>query len=193
MKHFGMFFFFMLFISLTSIKAQQNVAVTAIFQKNICQSYHNESQAPVKIEFQISGLSNEAAQQFSVKALKNDKIVNSNIASTVDAGTRKGKLEIAAQTDFDYLKNIFVENGVAFVNVEDVILPIENWKAFSSEQCNKISQLNQNITNIETKINFVVNDPTQRAMAEGNGWFIEANDLLNKAKESKKSYIETIK
>jgi hypothetical protein len=193
MKHIGMFLFFMLMLSLSSIKAQQNVAVTAIFQKNICQSYQNDGLANVKIEYKISGLSNEAAQAFNTKALKNDKVVSSNVASNLSQGLRVGKLEITSQADFDYIKNIFVEGGIAFVHVEDVIMPIEDWKAFTAEQCAKITQLNTNIENIEFKLNYTQNNPTQKAMAESNGWFTEAYDLLNKAKEAKINFLESIK
>ncbi|PIP53714.1 MAG: hypothetical protein COX07_09220, partial [Bacteroidetes bacterium CG23_combo_of_CG06-09_8_20_14_all_32_9] len=62
----------MLILSFTGLKAQQNVAVTVIFQKNLCRSYYNESQLPIKIEFQVYGLSDQAAQLFITKALKND-------------------------------------------------------------------------------------------------------------------------
>ena len=193
MKHIGMFLFFMLMLSLSSIKAQQNVALTAIFQKNICHSYQNDGISPVKIEYQISGLSNEAAQAFNTKVLKNDKVVSSNVASNLNQGLRTGKLEISAQADFDYIKNIFIEGGIAFVHVEGVIMPIDNWKPFTAEQCTKITQLNLNIENIEFKLNYTLNDPTQKAMAESNGWFTEANALLAKAKEAKISYLESIK
>lgn len=193
MKHIGMFLFFTLMLSFTGLKAQQNVALTVIFPKNICQAYQNESQTPVKIEFQVSGFSNEAAQAFNTKILKNDKVVSSNIAATLNQGLRVGKIEIASQTDFDYFKNIFVEGGIAFVHVEGVIMPIENWKAFTSEQCAKIAQLNLNIENIDFKLNYTLNNPTQKAMAESNGWFTEAYDLLNKAKEAKINYLESIK
>ncbi len=193
MKHIRMFLFFMLMLSLSNLKAQQNVAVTAIFPKNICQSYQNDGMSSVKIEYKISGLSNEAAQAFNTKALKNDKVVSSNVATNLSQGLRVGKLEITAQTDFDYIKNIFVEGGIAFVHIEDVIMPIEDWKAFTAEQCSKITQLNLNIENIEFKLNYTQNNPTQKAMAESNGWFTEAYDLLNKAKEAKINYVESIK
>jgi len=193
MKHIGMFLFLMLILSFTGLKAQQNVAVTVIFQKNLCRSYYNESQLPIKIEFQVYGLSDQAAQLFITKALKNDGVISSTVSTNTQQGKRIGKLEFFAQADFDYIKNIFVEGGVAFVHVEDLIYSIENWKPFTNEQCTKIFQLNTQIINIETKLNYVMQDPYQRSMAEENGWFMEANDLFTKAKESKKSYVETIK
>ena len=192
MKHIGMFLFFTLMISFYGLKAQQNVAVTAIFQKNICQTYHNEGNSTVKIEFQMSGLTAESTQTFSNKALKNDKVVNCIVASTTKQGLRAGKMELAAQADFDYIKNVFIEAGVAFVHVEDLILPIENWKSFNNEQCTEIVKMNKYINDLETKRIWILNNPEEKAKAEQNGWFTQNNEFLEKAIKAKKEFVQSI-
>lgn len=193
MIHFRMFLFFALLFSISSLNAQQNVAVTAIFQNNLCQAYYNHSQSPSKIEFQIAGLSDEAAQQFVTKLLKNEGVITSTISSTTNKGMRTGKMEIFSQADFEYLKNIFVEGGVAFVNVEDEIFSIDNWKSFTEEQCTKLTQLNQHIQDIEFKRNWVLKNPEEKEKAEQNGWFIQNDKFLNEAVKAKTEYLQSIK
>lgn len=184
--------FFMLLFNINDMKAQQGVAVTAIFQRNICQIYYNKGQSPVKIEFQIAGLSDEAAQIFSTNALKNEKVINSNISTTLTYGLRSGKLEITAQADFDYIKNIFIENHVAFVKVEDEIYSIDNWEPLTEEQCTKVTLLNQHIYDIEHKRNWILNNPEEKAKAEQNGWFIQNDKYLDEAIKAKKEYLQSI-
>lgn len=193
MKNFRTILFLALLVSVTSINAQQKVAVTVIFQNNLCQSYYNHSNVSSKIEYQIAGLTEELAQNFSLKLLKNEGVIASFISSTTNKGMYSGKLEVNPKTDFEFLKNIFIKNDVAFVNVEGEVYPIESWKQFTEEQCSKLYNFNQIIYNIETKRNWIINNPIEKEKAEQNGWFTKNDDFLNKAVNDKKEFLQSIK
>ena len=193
MKQISIFLFFVLLVSVSGLKAQQNVAVTVIFQNNLCQAYHNNGQTSSKIEYQIVGLSDIAANQFVTKSLKHEGIITSSISTTTNKGMRTGKIEIFSQADFDFIKNIFIEGGVAFVKVEDEIFPIDSWKLFTDEQCTKLTNLNQIIYNIETKRNWILNNPEEKEKAEQNGWFTKNDGYYNKAIQDKKEFLQSIK
>ncbi len=192
MKSLKLFFALMLTLGIWGTYAQQNLLVTAVFPKNFCQIYNSEKTATYKIEFQLTGITDQEAVQFKTNALKSDGVINFSIDNPVH-GYRTVKAELGPQADFDFIKSILQDNGVRFVNDEDELVSIYDWKPFTNEQCSKISQLNMQIINVETKLNYVHQDPVQRAMAEGNGWFVEADKNLKNAKEAKKNYVETIK
>jgi len=193
MKHFRTILFFALLVNITSINAQQKVAVTVILQNNFCQAYYNHSQTSSKIEYQIAGLTNESSHQFSAELLKSEGVVSSSMSSTTNKGMFTGKLEVNPQTNLEQLKNIFIKAGVAFVNVENEIFQIENWKSFTEEQCTKLSNFNQIIYNIETKRNWILNNPAEKEKAEQNGWFTKNDEYLNKAVNDKKEFLQSIK
>jgi len=192
MKSLGLFFALMLIVGVLGAQIQQKPQVTAIFPKNFCQNYNSAKESTFKIDFQISGMTDQDVQKFIVQASKNDGVINFSLGSLQD-GLRIAKVEFAPQVDFDFIRTLLQENGVRFVNDEDIIISIYDWKSYTNEQCKSITQLNQQIINIETKINFTMQDPTQKSMAEGNGWFVQASDFLIKAKDAKKNYLETIK
>jgi hypothetical protein len=192
MKSFGLFFALMLVVGILGAQTQQSLQVTAIFPKNFCQNYNSARESTFKIEFQIAGLTDQSIQKFNAQASKTDGVVSFTLGS-LQHGLRLASVELAPQVDFDFIKTFLQDNGVRFINEEDVVVSIYDWKPFTMEQCKNITQLNQQIINIETKLNYVQQDQTQRSMAEGNGWFVEANNNLTKAKEAKKNYLESIK
>jgi hypothetical protein len=192
MKSLKLFFSLMLTLGILGAYAQQNLLVTAIFPKNFCQIYNSEKISSFKIEFQLTGITDQEANLFKTNALKSDGVINFSIESPVH-GYRTVKAELGPQTDFDFIRTILQENGVRFVNDEDDLVSIYDWKPYTSEQCSKINMLNTHIFNVETKLNHTLQDPTQRAMAEGNGWFVEAYKLQKDALEAKKNYIQSIK
>lgn len=194
MKHISIFLFFVLLISISGLKAQQSIiAKTVIFQNNLCQAYHNSGQVSSKIEFQVVGLTEVDANQFVTNSLKHEGIITSSVSTTISKGMRTGKIEIFSQADFEFVKNIFVEGGVAFVKVEDEILPIDSWKPFTNEQCAKLTNLNQIINNIDTKRNWILNNPVEKEKAEQNGWFTQHDIYYNKAVQDKKEFLQSIK
>jgi len=192
MKSFGLFFALMLIVGVLGAQTQQIPQVTAIFQKSFCQNYNSAKESTFKIDFQIAGMSDQDVQNFNTQVLKTDGVVNFSLGSS-QHGLRIAKVELAPQVDFDFIRTLLQENGVRFVNDEDIVVSIYDWKPFTNEQCRNITQLNQQIINVETKLNYVQQDPYQRNMAEGNGWFVEAAENLKKAKEAKMNYLETIK
>ena len=192
MKSLNLFFAFMLTLGILGSYAQQSLQVTAIFPKNFCQTYNSTREAAFKVEFQLAGMNDQDVQNFNTKAIKTDGIINFKIDAPA-GGLRTAKVEMAPQSDFDYIRTFLQENGVRFINEEDVIMSIYDWKPYTSDQCEKLTQLNQQIINIETKVSYIQKDVTQRNIAEGNGWFVESANFLEKAKEAKKNYLESIK
>jgi hypothetical protein len=102
------------------------------------------------------------------------------------------KLSLSPEYDFDALKQLLIENQVNYVGIEDTIIPITNWQPFTEEQIKQIEQLNANISNIEEKRNYVLQNPQYLEMSKENGWLLENERLLNEAKKAKKNYIRQI-
>ncbi len=102
------------------------------------------------------------------------------------------KLSLSPEYDFDALKQLLIENQVNYVGIEDTIIPITNWQSFTEEQIKQIEQLNANISNIEAKRNYVLQNPQYLEMSKENGWLLENERLLNEAKIAKKNYIRQI-
>jgi hypothetical protein len=176
-----------LLLLVTFMNAQ---VVTAILPNDFCQNYNSERQTPLKIELQISGI-NETTS-FINKSLQTEGVINLTLSNSV-SGLRTAKIELAPYVDFDFIKTLFIDNGIRFINNEGVIISIDDWKPFTNEQCSQLFILNRNINNIEGKMKYVLADPYQKSLADSNGWFVEANGYLVKAKEDKSKYLETIK
>ncbi len=194
MKHISIFLFIAFLVSISGLQAQQSiVAKTVVFQNNICQVYHNSGQESSKVEFQVVGLSDVEINQFIKSSLEHQGVLSSTISTSTFKGMRTGKMEIFAQADFEFLKNVFVNCGIQFVKVEDELFPIDSWKQFTNEQCSKLTQLNNNIHEIEFKRNWVINNPAEKEKAEQNGWFTQSNGFYNKAVQDKKEFLQSIK
>ena len=193
MKSLGSFFSVVLLFGVINTFAQQSPQVTAIFQKNFCQTYNSSRTTSFSVDFQIAGITDQDLLNFKTTALKTDGIINFFVDAKSVHGLRRVMIEFAPQADFDFIRTVLQDNGIRFINEDDRIVSIYDWKPFTNEECSKIYMLNTQINNVETKLNHTMNEPTQKAMAEENGWFIEANRLLKEAIDAKKTYIETIK
>ena len=193
MKSFKLFFSLMLTLGVLSTNAQQGPLVTAILPQNFCQNFHSSRTSSFDFYFQLAGATDEFLLNFKNNASSTEGVINFFVETKTNHGQRNLKVELSQVTDFDFVRTLFQENGVQFVNDEGNIVSVLDWKQYTQEQCSKIAQLNTQIQNIETKLNYTLQNPAQKEMAESNGWLIEANNFLIEAQQAKKNYIESIK
>lgn len=192
MKSLNLFFAFMLTLGILSSYAQQNSQVTVIFPKDFCQNYNSPRVSTLKVDLQISGLTDQKIEQFNNKITKADGVIDFIVSGNSDKGIRIIKAEFFPQADFDYIKNLLIENSISFVNEEDIIYPVSDWKPYTNEQCTKISELNKNISNVELK-NDAVQESTSMTATAKSEWMQKNSSTLTKVKEMKRTYLESIK
>jgi hypothetical protein len=192
MKSLNMIFAFMLTLGILGSYAQQTSQVTVYFPKDFCQNFNSPRVSTLKIDLQISGLTDQAMDQFNNKVTKSDGVIDFIVSGNSDKGIRIVKAEFFPQADFDYIKNLLIENSISFVNDEDVIFPVSEWKPFTNDQCTKISQLNKNITDMEMKFN-VIKESTSMSTTAKNEWIQKNSSTLSNVKEMKRTYLESIK
>jgi len=171
-------------------KTEKVVYPMVIFQPNEPQSILDAGATTKTISFQIFA-SESYKESFSGNILKNNTVISCKLDKKAKAGATIN-MDLSPEVDFDYLKNLLKENGVMFVSVEDTLLNINNWRAFTTEEMKKINQLNQVIKNIVTKRNWVLENEQQKQLALSNGWMDENDMLLKNAKEAKAEYIRQI-
>lgn len=193
MKIINFVFLTMLFTGIHVLNAQNNTTITAIIPDNFCQYYNSPQSNSFKVEFRFSGISDTQTGKFNAAAMNTDGVIYFNISDKTYHGARIANAEFSPSADFDFFKSFLQNNGVRFVSIEGQIITIFDWQPFTAEQCKQLSELNFTISNVEAKMKHVMEEPYYKNMAEGNGWFVEANSHLSNAREAKKSYLESIK
>jgi hypothetical protein len=179
----------MVFISVCAI-AQQNTSKTVILSKSFCQYYNSVKTTSFTIDFQLSGLDNLAIENFKTKVSNTEGVINFAFIPS-HTGLKNIKVELYKQADFEFIKNLFKENDILFVNDEEINIPIDKWTPFNSDQCQQIFVLNQNISNVELKFNYVKEDPN-RSQADKDLYLEKNANTLTMVLQNKKDYLNSL-
>ncbi len=161
---------------------------TVVFPPNMPHSVLTSNPPQKDIPFELYG-EPSFIQQFTSKINQNSLVISCIPDSK---SPKKYNLSLSPETDFDALKAMFIQSNVQYVSVEDTIIPIEAWHAFTEDQIRRLWELNFTLTNIEAKRQWVLQNPAQLEQAKHNGWWDDNTQLLNKAIHDKKNYIRQI-
>lgn len=56
----------------------------------------------------------------------------------------------------------------------------------------RLAELNDFVQGVQTKIDYVKNNPEEDAIAKSNGWYLDMENVLNTSKEQKLEYLKKI-
>jgi len=182
-----------LFFILNNAISQQNVAVTLILPQNYFDYFINSQNTGSVINYKISGLDNIQKDLFNQNLKSVDGFENSVISESTKNGIYSGKITLSANKNFDDIKTVLQQAGISYVMFEEEVMAIEKWSSLSQDNCKKLKQLNENINNIIAKREWVLNNPTEKAKAEQNGWVEQSNIMLINAENAKKEFLKSIK
>ncbi|MCX7861680.1 MAG: hypothetical protein N2449_01635, partial [Bacteroidales bacterium] len=161
--------FFILMLSFFCLKSYSQTTTkvynTIVFPKNLPHSVILSNAPQKDIHFELYG-NTSFIQSFASKINQNSLVISCFPDSKK---SNKFNLSLSPETGFDDLKNMLIQNNVEYVSIEDTIIPIQSWYAFSEEQVRRIGELNFTITNIEAKRNWVLQNPEQLEKTKQNG------------------------
>jgi|GEM_PF-5054416 hypothetical protein len=161
---------------------------TVVFEKNMPHEVLNSNPPQKDLQFELYG-SALFKNSFNEKILQNKMVIS---CRNDNKNAQRIYLSLSPEADFDFLKSLFQNAGVEYVSVEDTIIPINSWYAFSPEQIRRLWELNHTIINIEGKRQWVLQNPAQLEKAKQNGWWEDNTKLLENAIREKKNYVRQI-
>ena len=180
-----------LIISFINVNAQTVNELTVKINRGEKNLFFPTSQSEKVINFELTGINSSELPQLVEKARQFEGVIGFSTENTSNPLVFKAVGTFLSNNQYDYFKDFFQFLDVKKLIIEDQeILPSKTF-SFTEENFNQIKILNIQITNIETKINWTIQN--QKESATQNGWFTDAYNNLAKAKEAKRTYLETLK
>lgn len=173
-----------------SVFAQTDQQLTFSFYRGEKNLYFISQNSEKVIPFKITGINSSEINSLKQKMLGIEGIINFSIETSPQPGEFYAKAVFNPSSESDFFKDFFAAAGVKKVIVEDTELSPDKLFAFTSEQFKQIEKLNYQINQIEFKIDWVWQN--EKEQATQNGWFDDAYNNLQLAKEAKTKYINSI-